>query len=293
MYWGTFAIPVTRPSVVAVCRVFVSDHSGIAGDREVARQPHERSGRGEQREAQQPAALGQGQALGAAAQPARNEVHQVEPVQPREGPRLGAQQAREREQHEHRRPGAAMRVSTSSAQSNEQQVGDVHVGAHAVGEHRHAREEEQRGERSRSPAEPFAAEAVDDPAACRQREEAERHRDVVGCARAERREHQAERLEQRVRGGRDRDAVGGGFAARELPAPGERVERVVVGEADARDHPQQQRTRDDRHRRAPTARRCGRSRRPSGAWSRRTSGGRYPLRRVAGPDSGAAPWGRG
>jgi hypothetical protein len=28
MYSGTFAIPVTRSSVSAVCRVFVSDHSG-------------------------------------------------------------------------------------------------------------------------------------------------------------------------------------------------------------------------------------------------------------------------
>ena len=51
--------------------------------------------------------------------------------------------------------------------------------------------------------------------------------------RGERREHHPEHLDQRVGRRRDRDPVLGRFPARELSAPGERVERVVVGEADA------------------------------------------------------------
>ena len=71
-------------------------------------------------------------------------------------------------------------------------------------------------------------------------------------ARAQRREHDAEHLEQRVRRRRDRDVVGRRFAARELPAPGERVQRVVVGEADAGDQAQQHRPGDDRGQRCET-----------------------------------------
>ena len=101
-------------------------------------------------------------------------------------------------------------------------------------------------QRPGGPPEPLRAEPVDHPAAPGQRQEAERHRHALDGARPERGENHAERLDQRVGGGGDRHPVGGRLPARELPAPGERVERVVVGEADAADHAQQHGPGDDR-----------------------------------------------
>ncbi|MGP8240280.1 MAG: hypothetical protein ACLQQB_00730 [Solirubrobacteraceae bacterium] len=59
------------------------------------------------------------------------------------------------------------------------------------------------------------------------------------------REHDAEDLDQRMGRGSDRDPVGGHRAARELSAPGERVQGVVVDEPHARDHPQHDRPEHD------------------------------------------------
>ena len=84
-----------------------------------------------------------------------------------------------------------------------------------------------------------------------------------------------------MRGRRDRDAVGGRFPAAELPAPAEGVERVVVGEGDARDEAEQR----PRPRRSPIE--CAQA--PAQSLDRCPSrGGRYPLRgassRSRGPD---------
>ena len=110
MYSGTLAIPVTRSSVSAVCRVLVSDHSGSPVTSQVAEHPHQRRAR-EQRS--QPA----GQAHAVSARDARS-AQQVQPVQAREHPRLRAQQPGERQQRRAPAPPARRRrVSTSSAPS--------------------------------------------------------------------------------------------------------------------------------------------------------------------------------
>ena len=152
---------------------------------------------------------------------------------------------------------------------HEQQIGDVDVRAHAVGEHRHARDQQQRGERPGGAPEPACGERVDHPSARRQRQERERDRHLQDAVRPERSEHDAEHLDQRMGRGRDRDAVRGRAAARELPAPGERVQRVVVDEPHARDHAQHDRPDDDRR---------GRD---AGASSRLAHArGRYPVARA-------------
>ena len=137
---------------------------------------------------------------------------------------------------------------------HEQQIGDVDVGAHAVGEDGHAREQDQRRDDPGGAPEPQLGEPVEDARAAGQREQAERDRDVLDRARGQRREHDPERLDQRVRRGGDRDFVGRRLPARELPAPGERVQRVVVGEADAADQPQRGGADGDRREGAETAR---------------------------------------
>ena len=168
---------------------------------------------------------------------------------------------------------------------DEQQVRQIDVGAHAVGEHFGAGEEDQRGECAGGPAEPFGAEPVDHPAACGQREEAERDGDVLDGVRPERREHQPEQLQERVRRGGDGHVVGGRAAARELPAPGERVERVVVCEADTGDHAQHERAHGDRQRRP----RRSPLERLGGALDGGAHGhGRYPLGRAVEP--ARRPW---
>ena len=66
--------------------------------------------------------------------------------------------------------------------------------------------------------------------------------------RVKRREDHPEQLDEGMGRGRDRDRVLGDFSARELTAPGERIESVVVGEAHAGEHPQHDRPGDDRKR---------------------------------------------
>ena len=255
MYSGTLPMPVLRSSAEAVWRVFVSDHSGLpvmsrslpsqitgpAAASSVSRitAPRSRPAR--------PAA--------AAQQPLRQQAQQVQPVEAREDPRLRAQQPGQREQRQHRPPGPRPARLDQQRAQHEHQIGDVDVGAHAVGDHRHARQEQDRGERAGSPPEPLRAEAVEHPPAGGQRDERQRHDDLDLRVRRERPQDHAEDLEQRVRGRRDRHAVGGRFALGELAAPGERVERVVVGEGDAVDQPQQDGAREDRGNGAEAARR--------------------------------------
>ena len=62
---------------------------------------------------------------------------------------------------------------------HEQQVGEIDVGAHAVGEDGAAGEEDEGGERAGGPPEPLGAELVDGPAAGGEREEAERDGDLA------------------------------------------------------------------------------------------------------------------
>ncbi len=246
----------------------------VAGDEQVAEHPHERRGGRERGQAHDLAARApppcgrlwrvprRGLVATTAARPAGHEVHQVQPVERGEGPRLGAQQPGEGEQDEHGHPGGALvrapvaRLHEQGSE-HEQQVGDVDVGAHAVGEDGDAREEDERGERAGGAAEPFGAEPVDDPAAGGQGEEGERDGDGFDGVRAERGEHEAEGLDERVGGGGDGDVVGGGAAPRELPAPRERVERVVVGEADAGEDAQQHGSDGDRGGRPPAPERGG------------------------------------
>jgi len=71
--------------------------------------------------------------------------------------------------------------------------------------------------------------------------------------RSERGQHDSHGLHQRVRRGGDRHFVGGEPSARELSAPGERVERVVVDEPNPGDHAQQHRAGGDPERGAETA----------------------------------------
>ena len=71
----------------------------------------------------------------------------------------------------------------------QQQVGDIDVRAHAVGEDGYAREQDGCSQHAGGGPEPVAAKPVAGPAARRQREEAERDRDVLHATRAERREH--------------------------------------------------------------------------------------------------------
>ncbi len=72
-----------------------------------------------------------------------------------------------------------------------------------------------------------------------------------------RRAHHAERLHERVGRGGERDPVLGGFPARRLLAPHERVQRVVVGEPHPARHPQRHGPGDDRQGRAEAAQRRG------------------------------------
>ena len=225
MYSGTLAIPVARSRVEAVCRVLVSDHSGVAGDQQVAEDPHQRrSGRhqgqarissaGEPTTIALPCVRRPGPRCAAAARPG------TASRAPR-SPRLRAQQPGERQQREHRRAGrAAGADSTSSAAEHEQQVRDVDVRAHAVGEHRHARQEEQRRECAGCPPEPGAPQLRRPPSRTRTApgRPSATVTFIAACGPSGA-STSAEQLEQRVRGRSDRHAVGGRLPARELPAP--------------------------------------------------------------------------
>ena len=208
----------------------------IARYREVARQPQQRR-RG--RKQRQPREL----AAGRARRPAAD---QIQPVEARERPRLGSQQPGEREQPEHGRACPPPARLHEQGAEHEQQVEDVDVGAHAVGEDRHAREQDERRHRPRSAAEPLRSQLVHEPAASRHGEEAERDRHLFRRARPQRREHHAQHLQQRMRSGGDRDVVGGCLPAGQLAAPRQPVERVVVGKAHAADQSQRQRARAHR-----------------------------------------------
>ncbi len=215
----------------------------VAGDREIADHPDQRRRGREQRQRCQLAARARVRA-------ARVE-HQIQPVQAGERPRLGTKQSGECEQREHRRAGrrtllgAAARLEQHGAE-HEQQVRHIDIRAHAVGQDRHARQQHERRQRTGGATEPQRRQPVEDPATGGQREERQRHGDALDRMRRERREHDAERLDERMRCRRDRDFVGRSLPARELSAPGQRVERVVVGEADAADQPQHDRADGDR-----------------------------------------------
>ena len=137
------------------------------------------------------------------------------------------------------------RDSTSRAREHEQQVGDVHVRAHAVGEHRHAREQDQRRERPGGPPEPLGAEPVHDPPAAPTAPGSRARRSRLSIARGPERRERPRRAAPPAGGAwaRSGPRTAGRLRARELSAPGERVQGVVVGEAHAAEHPQQRRPR--------------------------------------------------
>ena len=208
MYSGTLAIPVTRSSVSAVWRVFVSDHSGwpvtsqslathTSGAAAASSVRHQAISLGAcagwERSVRTGSERARPRVRVYARHGSRAPIHQVQPVQPREHPRLRTQQPGEREQRQHRRarrpigdsvtPRSVVPSLDEHRAEHEQQVGDVHVRAHAVGEDGHAREQDQRRQSPRGAAEPERAEPVEHPAAGRQREEAERDRHVFDRAR--------------------------------------------------------------------------------------------------------------
>ena len=199
--------------------MFVSDHSGSPGDREVARAATRAARRAPAASGAQLSAREAGGRRSASRRPepsasriAAAPARQVEPVEPENAHASGAagRRARAARARAPRRGGDASR--SSSAAQHEQQVGDVHVGAHAVGEHRHAREEEQRGERPGRPAEPLAAEAVDHPAAAPTARGSASATVTSSTARGPSGASTSpSSLEQRVRGGGDRDFVGRAF----------------------------------------------------------------------------------
>ncbi len=187
----------------------------VAGDRQVAEAPGERRGRHQQRQ------------LDSGGPVARGE--QPEPVRARVEPRLRPQQPGQAEQHEHR-PAAPRTPRLEHPRPHHQRdLHQVHVAADPVVEERLAGGHDQRGEQPHLPGEQLLAEAEDPQ---HQRADPQDHdRQHHALARVpEQRRRDAHQHRQRMRGGRERHPVVGRAPVREIPAPEQRVERVVVQE---------------------------------------------------------------
>ena len=121
----------------------------------------------------------------------------------REQPRLGSQQAGEAEQDEHDARILRPRASARIAPEHERDVRDVDVRPHAEAQDRDAGQDHER-RRPRPPrAEPVRAELVGQPRERAERQE--RDHDPERLAEVpERRQHDAQRGRQRMRGGGER-----------------------------------------------------------------------------------------
>ena len=186
MYSGTLAIPVTRsstsggvpgvrqrPQRVAGDRQSLSTHTSGAPSASRVR-PRELAGASGVQFRTRDLSRVKRALSPLSCMPTGREAEQIQPVQPGEHPRLRAQQPGERQQREHRpaRPGSAGLHEQRA--EHEQQVGNVDVRAHAVGEHRHARDQQQCRQRAGGPPEPACGQRVDHPGARRQRQERQR-----------------------------------------------------------------------------------------------------------------------
>ena len=273
--------PVMRPSVEAVWRVFVSDHSGLPVTSRSLSEPHERRRGREQRQPEHLTARATPDAPRPAVSrsAAAGRVEHIQPVQAREDPRLRSQQPGQREQRQHRRARAAAAVTRRAARR-----------ARAAGTGCRRR----RARRRRAPARASgtAAPRARRPARGTSARRGGRSPSRTPTARGSRARpttsvrRRAGRAAQRITPSSSSSGCGvgaiahvvrGRLPARELPAPGERVERVVVDEADAADQAQRRAppTSDHGARGEPAAMRSLTGRRHR-ADAIRSRGGRSP-----------------
>ena len=169
---------------------------------------------------------------------------QVGEVGDGEEPGLGAQQAGGHEQGQHRPTGPrAPRLDCQGAEA-EGYVGEVDVGAEAVGEVGRPGQHDRRRDDADPAVEPERAEPVDEVADQPQRGVGDDHRHRDRAA-AERGRHQAEQIGERVRRRRQGGAVVRADAVRQFAPPDQGVDGVVVGEADREDEQQHRRHRGD------------------------------------------------
>ena len=132
---GRARCPVTRPSSCRVVARAGQRVQRVAGEQEVVQRPQQRAARGErdERGGVAPAVLRRGLRAGPPPQP---RPQQPREVGGREQPRLGAQQAGQREQREHRAAASAAARLDEQRAEDEHEERDVDVGARAEVEHR-------------------------------------------------------------------------------------------------------------------------------------------------------------
>ena len=144
---------------------------------------------------------------------------------------------------------------------HEQHVGDVDIGAHPVGEHGTRVSNTSAASAPAARPNQRAAKPVHDPAARREREEGERHDDALRARGPSGPEEMPSASISGCGVGAIGQSVLRGLPARELLPPDERVEGVVVDEADTGHQPQQERPEDAGEDRQPSASSSGRPRR--------------------------------
>ena len=181
MYSGTLAMPVTRSRVRAVWRVLVSDHSGSPVTARSLR--IHASGAASASRVRVASCRTRGAAVRAGRRvreeaPAGGSSPSGRASREPRTPRPPAAAGRPAPAARHGRAGAWPARLDEQGTEHEQHVGDVHVGAHPVGEDRHAREQDGAAGAPAARPNQSAAQPVDDPAASRQREEAEPDRHV-------------------------------------------------------------------------------------------------------------------
>ena len=196
-----------------------------------------------------------------------------QPVHPRQHPRVGAQQAGEREQHEHGRAAAGPFDLQRHGPHDQREVGEVEVALRGEVGVVQARQHQQRREHRHERPEAEAREAKE---ADRERHErgdrAEHHQPCAGLP--EQRAEHPEGDRQRVLGGRAVDVEVGQLQVQQVAPPQQRVEGVVRGVGGEGEVPHQR----------PHAQRCEAEPRPGGA--RHRAQARKP--RVVAPRPGRA-----
>jgi hypothetical protein len=162
-------------------------------------------------------------------------------VRQREQPRLRPQPAGRREQREDRPPAARGAGLHRRRPEHERQERDVHVRRQRLLHQQRPREQDQREKRAGRASEQSLTEPVRDPAERRERQDRDRL-ERVERVRPQQRDRRAQRGRERMRRGRvTRIDIGRAMALREVVAPDQRVQRVVIDVPAAVDQPQRQR----------------------------------------------------
>ncbi len=220
----------------------------VAGDERVDYDPHQRRGGHQRRVAEERARRRSGHSTAIPQSPGirsrrrtcrhpatrprpesrARRPHAPQPVHAREHPRVGAQQAGEREQHEHRRAAARALDLQGRRPHNQREIGEVEVALRGEVGVVQTRQHQQRGERRHKRPKAEAREPEETGGERHERgDRAEHHQPRAGLP--EERAQRAEGHRQRVLGGRAVDAEVGQLQVQQVTPPQQRVEGVVGG----------------------------------------------------------------